>query len=288
MNRVGGAESPPHTTVKKARALSKISSCLSRAADEVVAWLPRLSQTPQSVLDAPHWSAYINTMPTATPYRFVTALSLLASAVLAGSPAEEVARLGDPSFRVREKASAALKVVAATNHTAVLEACIAGYASTDDVEILARLDEIMLPVVERKIYNRPKGFLGLRLESSAAVLNGKAVPAIEAAMIVEGQAAEKAGVKMGDLILAMDGKAVTEDGTSPFIAVIQEMEPGTTVRLEILRGENRVTIPVVLSERPPETFFVVPEREPIEDFFDNWKTKAVEARKAAGQTAPSP
>jgi C-terminal processing protease CtpA/Prc len=93
---------------------------------------------------------------------------------------------------------------------------------------------------------------------------------------------------MGDLILAMDGKPVTDDGTSPFIAMIQEMEPGTTVRLDILRGENRVTIPVVLSERPPETFFVVPEREPIEDFYDNWKNKAVEAFKAARPPAPAP
>ena len=227
-------------------------------------------------------------MTFARPFLISAALSLLASATLAATPGEHVARLGDPSFRVREKASDSLKQAATTNYTSVLEACIAGYAATDDVEILSRLDEIMLPIVERKLYNRPKGFLGLRLEASAAVLNGKAVPAIEAAMIVEGQAAEKAGVKMGDLILAMDGKPVTEDGTSPFIAMIQEMEPGTTVRLEILRGENRVTIPVVLSERPAETFFVVPEREPIEDFYDNWKNKSVESLKAVRPPAPAP
>ncbi len=218
----------------------------------------------------------------------IIVLMLLASNAPAVSPADAVARLGDPSFRVREKASAALKQAAASNHTAVLAACIAGYAATDDVEILARLDEIMLPLVERKLYNRPKGFLGLRLESSAALLEGKAVPAIEAAMIVEGQAAEKAGVKMGDLILAMDGRPVTEEGTGPFINMIQEMEPGTTVRLEILRGENRITVPVVLAERPPETFFVVPEREPIEEFYDNWKNKAVEALKAAPPTPSAP
>ena len=223
----------------------------------------------------------------ARPLLPIAVLCLLASTAPAGSPAEEVARLGDPSFRIREKASAALKQAAATNHTAVLAACIAGYAATDDVEILSRLDEIMLPVVERKLYNRPKGFLGLRLESSAAVLDGKAVPAIEAAMIVEGQAAEKAGVRMGDLILAMDGRPVTEEGTGPFITMIQEMEPGTTVRLELLRGENRVTVPVVLGERPPETFFVVPEREPLEDFYDNWKSKAVEALRAAAPAPPA-
>ena len=246
------------------------------------------AETPQCVLDEARRSAYIADMSLERPLLIVAALSFLACASPAGSPGEDVARLGDSSFRVREKASDALKQAATTNHAAVLEACIAGYAATDDVEILSRLDEIMLPVVERKLYNRPKGFLGLRLEASAAVLNGKAVPAIEAAMIVEGQAAEKAGVKMGDLILAMDGKPVTEDGTAPFIAMIQELEPGTTVRLDILRGENRVTIPVVLSERPPETFFVVPEREPIEDFYDNWKNKAVEAFKAARPPAPAP
>lgn len=246
------------------------------------------AETPQSVLDEARPAAYIHAMSRIHHFLIVAALTFLGSAALAGSPAEDVARLGDPSFRIREKASAALKAAATTNYSAVLEACIAGYAATDDVEILSRLDEIMLPVVERKLYNRPKGFLGLRLEASAAVLNGKAVPAIEAAMIVEGQAAEKAGVKMGDLILAMDGKAVTEDGTSPFIAMIQEMEPGTTVRLDLLRGENRVTIPVVLSERPPDTFFVVPEREPIEDFYDHWKNKAVEAHKAARPPAPAP
>ncbi|MFO1523212.1 MAG: PDZ domain-containing protein [Kiritimatiellia bacterium] len=216
------------------------------------------------------------------------ALLALALTGRAGPVSDDVARLGDASFKVREKATAALKAVAATNHQAVLEACIAGYAVTDDVEILSRLDEIMLPLVERKIYNRPKGFLGLRLESSAAVINGKAVPAIEAAMLVEGQAAGKAGVKMGDLILAMDGKPVTEEGTAPFIAVIQEKEPGTTVRLDLLRGEQRITVPVVLTERPPETFFVVPDREPLEEFYDNWKTKAVDDFKASAKPAPAP
>jgi predicted metalloprotease with PDZ domain len=262
------------------------SNCRNQGLPSLPASPP--AETPQCVLDEPRRSAYIARMSFERPLLIVTALSFLASASLAGTPGEDVARLGDSSFRVREKASAALKQAATTNHAAVLEACIAGYAATDDVEILSRLDEIMLPVVERKLYNRPKGFLGLRLEASAAVLNGKAVPAIEAAMIVEGQAAEKAGVKMGDLILAMDGKPVTEDGTSPFIAMIQEMEPGTTVRLDILRGENRVTLPVVLSERPPDTFFVVPEREPIEEFYDNWKNKAVETLKAARPPAPAP
>ena len=76
--------------------------------------------------------------------------------------------------------------------------------------------------------------------------NGAFVQSVSA-----GHAADKAGVRHGDVIVAVNGKAT--DTTRQLIDVISSFPPGTKVRLEVIRDGKRITIPVTLEERPDDT-----------------------------------
>jgi len=59
-------------------------------------------------------------------------------------------------------------------------------------------------------------------------------------------AAEKAGLKAGDIVLAIDGEKVT--GSADLVAKLYTHSPGETVQLSILRNGTQTTLPVTLQE----------------------------------------
>jgi serine protease Do len=65
-----------------------------------------------------------------------------------------------------------------------------------------------------------------------------------------GQAAEKAGIKQGDVIVKVGGKDVTPDQTLSYL--VANTAPGTKVPLEVLRDGKPQTITVTVGKRPPE------------------------------------
>lgn len=66
------------------------------------------------------------------------------------------------------------------------------------------------------------------------------------AAIVKDSPAERAGIREGDVIVAFDGEAVTNN--KPLAQLIQQRRPGETVTLSILRGNETVEKTVVLAE----------------------------------------
>src|SRR6516162_10292229 len=60
--------------------------------------------------------------------------------------------------------------------------------------------------------------------------------------------ADKAGIKVGDVIRKLDGQKV--EGSAELTAAITTMNPGTTVNLEISRDGNPMSVKVTLGERP--------------------------------------
>jgi S1-C subfamily serine protease len=60
--------------------------------------------------------------------------------------------------------------------------------------------------------------------------------------------AEAAGLKDGDIILAIEGQAI--DSEHPLDAVLTSFAPGQTVKLTILRGTGQLDISVTLGTRP--------------------------------------
>jgi putative serine protease PepD len=64
---------------------------------------------------------------------------------------------------------------------------------------------------------------------------------------VAGSPAEKAGIKEGDVVTALDGKAVAN--LQAFSAMLGAFTPGQTVKATILREGKELTVAVTLVER---------------------------------------
>lgn len=67
------------------------------------------------------------------------------------------------------------------------------------------------------------------------------------AAIYSGSAAEKAGLKEGDIILEFDGQKITTENT--LAKIIQKYNPGDKIILKILRDKEEKIIEVTLGER---------------------------------------
>jgi 2-alkenal reductase len=98
----------------------------------------------------------------------------------------------------------------------------------------------------------PRPYLGVRWEwvtPEAAQQNG--LPAGFGAYLSEvssGTPAAEAGLRVGDLLTGMDGRAFDED--RPFLNRVLEHQPGDRVMLQVLRGESTLQIEVILGSRP--------------------------------------
>jgi serine protease Do len=68
--------------------------------------------------------------------------------------------------------------------------------------------------------------------------------------VVDGGPAEKAGVKAGDVILSVNGKAVERSGHLP--SVVSAIKPGETAKLEVWRDGTARAINVKVDEFPEE------------------------------------
>ena len=64
--------------------------------------------------------------------------------------------------------------------------------------------------------------------------------------IVSGSAAEKAGLKEGDIILEFNGTKINEE--NPLSKLILQYSPGETINLKVLRGKDEITTSAILDE----------------------------------------
>jgi serine protease Do len=94
--------------------------------------------------------------------------------------------------------------------------------------------------------------LGLGLPHDASVILSDVTP---------GSTAEAAGLKVGDLVLALDGKPM-ENGRQ-FEVNLYQRTPGERVNVTVLRDGRRQDIPVVVGEKPedPDRFVALVEAE---------------------------
>ena len=88
---------------------------------------------------------------------------------------------------------------------------------------------------------------GLGLDPNALGQDPFAQAAAEPA-IVPGGPAEKAGLKAGDIITAVNGQAL--DAQHPLDLVMSQLAPGQTASLTVLRGGSTITIDIPLGTRP--------------------------------------
>lgn len=98
-----------------------------------------------------------------------------------------------------------------------------------------------------------RGYLGIRFSPVSEAL-AKALDAprgsAQVASVEKDGAAGKAGVQTGDVIIAIDGKELTN--SNELLTVVATAMPGDELELTILRDEKKRKINVVLGERPED------------------------------------
>ena len=63
-------------------------------------------------------------------------------------------------------------------------------------------------------------------------------------------AADRAGIRPGDVVISIDGKAVTEEQTLSFL--VANITPGTRIPIELVRDGERRTVQATVGKRPSE------------------------------------
>ena len=116
-----------------------------------------------------------------------------------------------------------------------------------------------------------RGFLGIFFQeidkNTADALNLPAIEGVLVSRVQPGTPADRAGIKVGDVILEFEGKKV-ENGAK-FRMMVAEVEPGGEVTLRILREGKRLSKDVTLADR--EKFMVAaPEEKPKEEKTEEW------------------
>ena len=79
-------------------------------------------------------------------------------------------------------------------------------------------------------------------------------PHADVAQVVPGSPAERAGIKLGDQILSLDGKLISDP--REFIRRIQELEVGSIVTIVVTRGGKQLSIVASLEPRPDPSALV--------------------------------
>ncbi|MFN6130192.1 MAG: Do family serine endopeptidase [Planctomycetota bacterium] len=112
-----------------------------------------------------------------------------------------------------------------------------------------------------------RGFIGVRPASlTPALAKQLALPESQRGALVEqvtkGMPAEKAGIRVGDIIVAIDGVEIKTD--SAMRRTIGEIKPGTTVSVKVLRDGRTTEIPVTVSALD-EQALATSERQSMEN-----------------------
>ena len=99
-----------------------------------------------------------------------------------------------------------------------------------------------------------RGYLGASIKSlDEGVAHAFKVPDTSGAIIEDATAggpAARAGLKNGDVVRKYNGQPVADSGQ--LVAMVTDTNPGTTVKLDILRDGQPMTIQVTLGERPAD------------------------------------
>ncbi len=110
------------------------------------------------------------------------------------------------------------------------------------------------PIVERlrKGETIERGYLGVAIgpvtDDFAAALGLPRNRGEVVQSVVEGEAAERAGIEAGDVVISVNGKDVTPDQTLSFL--VANIKPGTTIPVTLIRDGKRQTVKLKVGTRP--------------------------------------
>jgi putative serine protease PepD len=91
-------------------------------------------------------------------------------------------------------------------------------------------------------------FLGVGLRDGTVTQGAARRPVAQIQSLEPGKPAEKAGIKVGDAVLAVDGEPV--NGKESLVAQVRERQVGDQIELTIVRGGREQKISVTLTQKP--------------------------------------
>lgn len=193
-----------------------------------------------------------------------------------------IAELASPRFDVRVRASQRLSESGAI----VLPRLRRAYLTSRDLEVRMRIEEIARELyLDDQLYSR-NAFLGISMGwPTITHAMDPRVPlgaeGIHVENVVEGTAAEEAGLRRGDVIILLDGDPVRGNriGGDPgsFSEILRRRGVGAVVTLTVLRFEHTLEIDVTLRARPREYYdrdspSLAEQRRTVESALFRWWT----------------
>ncbi|NCG26649.1 MAG: PDZ domain-containing protein [Verrucomicrobiales bacterium] len=169
-------------------------------------------------------------------------------------------QLGSDRYEIRQNAHDQILEEGKKNKESILNRSLDIYLKATDPEIRYRLRSAMFGIVSGNL--RPEGFIGIRMmDSPMRIINGGAVENIRAVQIlsvVPNSAASKAGLKPGDRITHLDGKAFKFQSPAyvELSKYIRAKESGENVKLNIsrvkpgLNNREKIEVAIKLGSRP--------------------------------------
>ena len=129
----------------------------------------------------------------------------------------------------------------------------------DDFEIKLRIQEIAKSVYFQDQLLRRNGFLGIGLTAIGHEQDDRVTPGhlgIRVDRILEGTAAERAGLQKGDLIVSRDGRLLPDSSSrQDFSDEIRQAGPGARMTLGVYRNDRQLDVDITLGQRPVQHYF---------------------------------
>ena len=97
-----------------------------------------------------------------------------------------------------------------------------------------------------------RGWIGVGVQDMTKELSDSfKLPEIRGALITEvfrGTPADKAGIKLGDILVAVEGKPVTDSST--MLNLVAALNPGKQATLKVVRAQQQTDVKIVVGRRP--------------------------------------
>ncbi len=191
-----------------------------------------------------------------------------------------ISSLGGATWQKRQLSQRGLVELASEHWLPVQQQCLRAISRSDDPEIRLRATEVLRAVVLTKHFREQRGFVGVRLTTSASTvkLGNNHVRPIQIVTVLPATAASTNGLRAADMILQVDNLSGAKLGVRQFVTYIAGKSPGDKVKLVIQSNGRQITKEIALGARP-----ILPEDRPVEvrrrEFFDHWLKEALKKAK---------